>query len=135
MRSYLISKVLLAIVAKWPRRNRNMTIWIQQDNAKTHVPVDDAQFAIATTQSGLDFRLMNQLPNSPDMNCLDLRFFASLQSLTHDTECKNMDDLIANVLNKFDEYDSTLISRVFLKARGGNRYRKQEVGTDTKSLT
>jgi hypothetical protein len=76
---------------------------------------------------------MNQPPNSPYMNCLDLGFFASLQPLTHDTECKSMNDLIENVLKKYDEYDSTLISRVFLtlqsflievmKVRGGNRYK------------
>jgi hypothetical protein len=76
---------------------------------------------------------MNQPPNSPDMNCLDLGFLASLQSLTHDTECKSMDDLIENMLKKYVEYDSTLISRVFLtlqsclievmKVRGGNRYK------------
>jgi hypothetical protein len=47
MRSYLISKLLPAIVAKWPRQNRNMTIWIQRDNAKTHVPVDDEHFVVA----------------------------------------------------------------------------------------
>jgi hypothetical protein len=44
-----------------------------------------------------------------------------------------MDDIIANVVNKFDEYDSTLLRRVFLtlqnclievmKIRGGNRYK------------
>jgi hypothetical protein len=114
MRSYLISKLLHAIVAKWPRQNRNRTIWIQRDNVRTHVPVDDEHFVVAATQIGLDIRLMNQPPNSPDVNCLDLGFFVSLQSLTYDTKCRNMDDLIANVLKKFDEYDSTLIRRVFL---------------------
>jgi hypothetical protein len=97
------------------------------------VPVDDEHFVVAAAQTGLDIRLINQPPNSPNMNCLDLGFFASLQSLTYDTECRNMNDLIANVLKKFDEYDSTLIRRVFLtlqsclievmKARGGNRYK------------
>jgi hypothetical protein len=97
------------------------------------VLVDDEHFVVAAARTGLDIRLMNQPPNSPDMNCLDLGFFASLQSLTYDTECRNMDDLIANVLKKFDEYDSTLIRRVILtlqsclikimKARGGNRYK------------
>ena len=114
MRSYLISKVLPAIKEKWPREDAHRTIWIQQDNARTHVPPNDEQFVAALLQTGLDIRLMNQPPNSPDMNCLDLGFFASLQSLTDETHCRNMDDIIANVLKKFDEYDSTLLRRVFL---------------------
>jgi hypothetical protein len=102
MRSYLISKVLPAIQAKWPRGDANKTIWMHQDNARTHVPTDDEQFAKAIRQTGLDIRLMNQPPNSPDMNCLDLGFFASLQSLTYDTYCRNMDDLISNVVQNFN---------------------------------
>jgi hypothetical protein len=134
MRSYLISKVLPAIKAKWLREdNGNRTIWIQQDNARIHVPVDDIQFAISAAQTGLNIRLINQPPNSPDVNCLDLGFFASLQSLTYSMNCRNMDELIANVINKFTDYESTLLRRVFLtlqsclievmKVRGGNRYK------------
>jgi hypothetical protein len=78
MRSYLISKVLSAIMEKWPIEDRNRPILIQQDNARTHVPVYDEHFAIAAAQTRLDIRLMNQPPNSLDMNCLDLGFFASL---------------------------------------------------------
>jgi hypothetical protein len=63
---------------KWPIEDRNRPILIQQDNARTHVPVYDEHFAIAAAQTGLDIRLMNQPPNSLDMNCLDLGFFASL---------------------------------------------------------
>jgi hypothetical protein len=76
---------------------------------------------------------MNQPPNSSDMNCLDLAFFASLQSLTYDTYCRNMDDLISNVVQKFNEYEPKLLTRVFLtlqsclievmKIRGSNRYK------------
>ena len=45
MRSYLIDKVLKAIVQRWPQELRGQTIWIQQDNAPSHVPVDDEEFA------------------------------------------------------------------------------------------
>jgi hypothetical protein len=130
MRSYLIAKVLPTIKGKWPIEDRNRTMWIQQDNARTYVLADDEQFTIAAAQTGLDIRHMNQPQNSPDMSCL-LGFFASLQSLTDDTCCRNMDDIIANVLKKFDKYDTTLLRRVFLtlqsclievmKIRGGNR--------------
>jgi len=83
IRSYLISKVLRAIKTRWPREDARRTIYIQQDNARrTHVPVDDEDFARAAAQTGFDISLINQPPNSPDMNVLDLGFFASLQSKT-----------------------------------------------------
>ena len=84
MRSYLIGKVLKAIVRRWPRELRGQTIYIQQDNAPSHVPEDDEEFARAVAHTGLDIRLVNQPANSPDLNILDLGFFASLQSLTYD---------------------------------------------------
>jgi hypothetical protein len=107
MRSFLIAKVPPAIVVHWPPERRHGTIWIQQDNARTHVPCDDEQFAAAAAQIGLDIRLMNQPPNSPDLNILDLGFFASLQSMTYKTVSRNIDELIANVQHEFANYDPT----------------------------
>src|SRR5438128_725850 len=76
---------------------------------------------------------MNQPPNSPDMNILDLGFFASLQSMTYKTVSRNMDELIANVQKEFANYDAAKLNRVLLtlqscmievmKAGGGNRYK------------
>ena len=117
-RSFLITKMLPAIKAKWPPCDAHKTIWIQQDSARTHLPVDDEQFAIAVAQTGLDIRLMNQPPNSPDMNCLDLGFFASLQSLTYKLPCRNMDELIDNVEKEFEKYDPHTLRRVFLTLQG-----------------
>jgi hypothetical protein len=75
MRSYMITKLIPAIQACCPAEARHETIWIQQDNAPSHVPVRDAEFAAAVAQTGLDIRLLNQPPNSSDLNCLDLGFF------------------------------------------------------------
>jgi hypothetical protein len=47
MSSYLIDKVLDAIVRRWPREHAGKTIYIQQDNAPSHVPVNDEEFAAA----------------------------------------------------------------------------------------
>lgn len=94
MRPYLIAKLLLVIAAKWPREDAGQTIWIQQDNAPSHVPAHDEQFATEVAQTGLDIRIMKQPPNSPDMNALDLGFFASLQSLIDKTNPTNIDELI-----------------------------------------
>jgi hypothetical protein len=87
----------------------------------------------AAAQTGFNIHLINQPPNSPDMNILDLGFFASLQSLTDKTTSRNMDELIANVENEFQNYDPHDLRNVFLtlqgclievmKAGGGNRYK------------
>jgi hypothetical protein len=133
MRSYLISKVLEAIRIRWPREDAGRMIYIQQDNARTHVPVDDEDFKIAAARTVFDIHLINQPPNSPDMNVLDLGFFASLQSKTDKTNSRNLDELIANVENEFRNYDVNDLRNVFLtlqgclievmKAGGGNKYK------------
>ncbi|EAZ28266.1 hypothetical protein OsJ_12237 [Oryza sativa Japonica Group] len=133
MRSFIISKVLPAIRACWPLEDARRTIFIQQDNARTHVPIDDEQFSVAVAQMGLDIRLVNQPPNSPDMNCLDLGFFASLQSLTANRVSKNMEELIENVQKEYNDYDPKTLNRVFvtlqsccievMEANGGNKYK------------
>jgi hypothetical protein len=129
----MISYLLPAIQARWPREDAHKTIWIQQDNAPSHLPADDEDFARAVARTGLDIRLRNQPANSPDMNCLDLGFFASLQSLTDRTTSRNMDELIHNVINEYENYDPIILNRVFLtlqecmievmKDNGGNRYK------------
>lgn len=37
-----------------PRKYAGKIIWIQQDNAPSHVPVNDEQFASVVAQTGLD---------------------------------------------------------------------------------
>jgi hypothetical protein len=140
MRSYLISKVLPAIVQKWPSNDRARTIWIQQDNASSHVPPNDSQFQTAVAQTGLDIKITYQPSNSPDMNVLDLGYFASLQSLTHRRACRNIDELIQNVETEYENYNPNTLRRVFLtlqscmievmKERGGNRYKVPHMNKD-----
>jgi hypothetical protein len=43
----MLNKVLAAIKAKWPLEDMGKPIFIQQDNAKTHIPIDDPQFCQA----------------------------------------------------------------------------------------
>jgi hypothetical protein len=104
------------------------------------VPVNDEEFKIAVAHTGLDIRLINQPANSPDLNVLDLGFFNSLQSLSYDRVSRNLDDLIANVTNEFDNYDPDTLNRVFLtlqgcmievmKDGGGNRYKIPHMDKD-----
>jgi hypothetical protein len=78
MRDYLCQLVVPAIQDKWPDEDVGRTIYIQQDNAKPHVLPNDEGFRQAVAQTDLDIRLMQQPPNSPDLNVLDLCFFRSL---------------------------------------------------------
>ena len=140
MRSYVIGKVLKAIVERWPREHSGNTIWIQQDNAPSHLLVNDEEFAAAVAQTGFDIRLINQPANSPYLNVLDLGFFASLQSLTNERVSRNLDDLIDNVQKEFDNYDPATLNREFLtlqgcmievmKDGGGNRYKIPHMNKD-----
>ena len=43
-RMFFINKVLPAIKEKWPREQAFETIYIQQDNAPSHVSIDDEEF-------------------------------------------------------------------------------------------
>ena len=61
---------------------------------------------------------MNQPPNSPDMNVLDLGFFASLQYKAYLRNSKNIDELIKNVEKEYVEYDQDMVNRVFLTLQG-----------------
>lgn len=73
--SFLIDKVLLAIVQKWPDVDMNSPIYTQQDNARTHVDPSDEDFRSVVSWLGLNVHLTCQPPNSPDLNILDLGFF------------------------------------------------------------
>lgn len=58
---------------KWPE-GASKEIYIQQDNAKPHVKNSDPDFRAAANQNGFNITLVQQPPNSPDMNINDLGF-------------------------------------------------------------
>jgi hypothetical protein len=95
MREYLLEKVIPAIHARWP--DDDEIIFIQQDNARTHVKGDDLAFQSAIKESGLEIQLVQQPPNSPDTNALDLGFFSSIQSLTLLDAPNTLEELIQSV--------------------------------------
>ena len=57
----------------------------------------DVEFIEAATREGFDVRLSFQLPNSPDMNVLDLGYFKAIQSLQHQEAPNSIDELISDV--------------------------------------
>ncbi|XP_026383234.1 uncharacterized protein LOC113278679 [Papaver somniferum] len=136
-RACLINKLLPAIREKWPNYNGE-TIYIQQDNAKPHVKVDDEEFLKEAAKEGFDIRLRFQPSQSPDMNVLDLGFFRSIQSLQHKEAPTTVGELLSAVDKAFNELSAQTLNDVFLslqlcmvevlKLRGGNNYKLQHIG-------
>ena len=62
---------------------------------------------------GLDLELESHPSNSPDTNVLDLGFCA-LESLQHQQTSDNLDELIGNVRNIFENYEPYKRNNVFL---------------------
>jgi hypothetical protein len=140
MREYMLQKVIPAIIDKWPDEDEGRTIWIQQDNAKPHILPNDTEFLKAVAGIDLDIRLMQQPPNSPDMNVLDLCFFRSLQSSTDNSAPKTIKELIENVEQEYNNYEVDKLARSFLtlqscmievmKEGGGIGYKIPHIGKE-----
>ncbi|KAI5381831.1 hypothetical protein KIW84_UN0398 [Lathyrus oleraceus] len=140
VRSFLIDKVLPAIREKWPRDEFESTIFIQQDNARTHINHDDPLFREAATKDGFDIRLMCQPANSPDLNILDLGFFSAIQSLQYKEAPKTIDELISAVVKSFENFPSIKSNRIFvslqlcmieiMKEKGSNKYKIPHVNKE-----
>ncbi|KAL7598103.1 hypothetical protein Lser_V15G26393 [Lactuca serriola] len=136
-KSWLIEKVLPDIRAKWPRGHTG-PIFIQQDNAKPHVDVNDSEFLEAASRDGFDIRLCFQPPNSPDLNVLDLGFFRAIQSLQEQEALRTIDELVDAVQTSFERMQSQQFNNVFLtlqtcmkeimKIQGGNNYHVLHIG-------
>ena len=74
-RDLLISKLIPAILEKWPSRDRmSRRLFIQQDSANNHVCENDKDFNNALMEQNIGAILYMQTPNSPDINLLDLVF-------------------------------------------------------------
>jgi hypothetical protein len=97
IRDFMIDKVLPAIRAKWPREDVHKPIFIQQDNAPSHLKLDDPIFCEAAKQDGFDIRLICQPPNSPDFNVLDLGFFRAIQAIQYKKNAKTIKELVPAV--------------------------------------
>ena len=106
----MIEKVLPAIRAKWPHEDVNKPIYIQQDNAPSHLELNDPLFCQAAQKNGFDIRLVCQPANSPDFNILDLGFFRAIQSIQYKKVAKTVEGLIPIV----QEVRSTLLIIVLI---------------------
>uniref|UniRef100_A0ACD6AN72 Uncharacterized protein n=1 Tax=Avena sativa TaxID=4498 RepID=A0ACD6AN72_AVESA len=114
MREYICQKVIPAIQERWPDEDVGRTIYIQQDNAKPHLLPSDEVFRQVVAETDLDIELIQQPPNSPDMNVLDLCFFRSLQSLTNTRAPASIKELIEDVEEEYHNYDVDKLARSFI---------------------
>ena len=100
----LISKLILAILENWPRRDRmSRAIFIQQDSVKTNIHEDDEEFNNALMEQYIDAKLYTQTSNSPEVNLLNLGFFRAIQSF-NDVLLKNEEELIQLVTEAYNNY-------------------------------
>ena len=108
-------------------------IYIQQDNAKPHIAHNDREFLEEAMKDGFNIQLVQQPPNSPDMNVLDLGFFRSIQALQYQKVAYNVTQLLRAVNNAFDNLSPQCLRFVFItlqacmievmKRQGGFDYR------------
>ena len=76
---------------------RHRPIFIQQDNAKPHVPVNDEDILAAGLSEGWNIRMTCQPSSSPDFNVLDLGYFSSIHALQYQEDTSNIEKLIDGV--------------------------------------
>jgi hypothetical protein len=140
-RDYICNKVIPAIKDKWPLCHRSVAIKIQQDNAKPHlIRNDDPQLQAAIAASGMNITLVNQAPNSPDTNVLDLGYFNAIQSLQQRKHTNTIPELVKAVEDSFVELDRHTLNKVFLTHQqvleqiilcdGGNNYKLPHMGKE-----
>jgi hypothetical protein len=74
-----------------------MTFKLQQDNAKPHRIHNDPELLQHMSTMTVKVDLFDQPPNSPDLNVLDLGYFAAIQALQQRQQQRTVDDLVAAV--------------------------------------
>lgn len=94
----------------------------------------------AGKRDGWNISLKAQPANSPDLNVLDLGYFASIQALQQTKQMATIDELIAAVNVSYYEIDRIKLDNVFLTLmtvmeqcllqRGGNNYSIPHVKKD-----
>jgi hypothetical protein len=127
---FFLDKVIPAIKNKMPDNNKNVIF--QHDNATPHGSITTGLLKGVSTD-GWCCAVKPQPPNSPDLNVLDLGFFASIQSLQNKVTCRSIDDIVNASQQAFDQLSAETLDDVFhtlqsvmllaLEHHGGNRFK------------
>ena len=86
--------------------------------------------------------MLNQPPNSPDMNVLDLGFFNQIQTIQYETCAINIDELVANVIDCYNNscpeklnnnfITLTSVMQKVLEHKGNNDFKIPHLGKASK---
>lgn len=135
-----MQQIVPTIKLKWPAC-LSKNIDIQQDNCKTHINNNDADFQEAANSDGYHMKMVQQPANSPDCNANDLGLFTAIQSLQQRMKCKNADELIAAVHTSFQSMEPQTVNKVFLslqcvlleimKVKGMNNFKQPHMKKDS----
>ena len=109
---FMVEKVIPAIKEKWPA-GAGRNVRIQQDNAPSHIAIDDPEFVATAMADGWNISIYCQPPNSPDTNVLNLGFFVAIQSLQHRKLCRNIQELVTAIHDAFAEFELDTLNKVF----------------------
>ncbi|ETW03763.1 hypothetical protein H310_05130 [Aphanomyces invadans] len=136
-RNYVVAQVIPTIKAKFPTSNKRIVL--QHDNETPHGGVTNEDLVSSSTDAWT-FVVRSQLPNSPDLNVLDLGFFSSLQALHHKLVSRSLDDVIHATLAVFGLSGGETLGNVFLTLQavmrlvlennGGNFFRLPHLSKD-----
>ncbi|ETV96260.1 hypothetical protein H310_10439 [Aphanomyces invadans] len=110
-RDFVLHQVVPEIKSRFPSKTKR--VFLQHDNATPHATIDDGVLAEVTTD-GWVFMVRRLPPNSPDLNVLDLGFFASIQAQQYKTFSRSVDDVISSTLCAFEALSVETLGNVFL---------------------
>ncbi|KAF0702012.1 hypothetical protein AaE_016180 [Aphanomyces astaci] len=107
----VLGKVVPAILECFPVGDLERGVFIQHDNASPHRRVTTA---LLRKEGVSNVTMLNQPPNSPDFNILDLGFFNAIQSLQYQKCTRSIGELIEAVENAFVELPVDTVSKTFI---------------------
>ena len=125
--------MLINFVVPATNSNRNLIllkkIWIQQDNTRPHIEPTDWKFFQATFGLNLNVELVFPLPNTPDLNVLDIGCFNSIQSLQYHSDPKKIQELVEVVGTSFDVllWTKQKVMEAIILCNGNNNFKVPHV--------
>lgn len=128
----VLNDVVPAIIAKWPLWS-GQSVVLQHDNASPHASVTSDDFEALAGSHGWRIAVRCQPPQSPDLNVLDLGFFASIQAEHFQQRMGSIEEMVDQVREAFYSMPSETLDNTFitlqhvvvavLQARGGNDFK------------